>query len=150
MPPKIPISILKQVTTLKSPQSSHNLYLIGTNHTSKSSADNVRELIETVKPDVVFFELCRQRQSFLQPSEVDETDQIPAYEKLKYVWSGKVNAFSYLCGQSQHNQAVHQDSSVGAEFEAGFEAARLCGSKIVLGDRDQGITMQRLEWSYTL
>jgi hypothetical protein len=40
-------------------------YLIGTAHTSQTSADDVRTLILAVKPDVVMVELCRSRQSML-------------------------------------------------------------------------------------
>jgi len=40
-------------------------YLIGTAHTSQTSADDVRKLILAVKPDVVMVELCRSRQSML-------------------------------------------------------------------------------------
>ena len=141
---KIPISILKQVTLLKSPQSPHNVYLIGTNHISKSSADNVRELIVAVKPDVVFFELCHDREHFLQPSAWEVADPIPALEKLQGVWSGKINAFSQLGAQSQDNASIRQGTSVGNEFSAGFEAAVSCGAKICLGDRDQDITQRRL------
>ena len=144
MPPKIPVSILKQATLLKSPHSPHNLYLIGTNHTSKTSADSVRELIDTVKPEVVIFELCRRRESLLQPSEIVKVFPTPAYQKAKDIWTGEMNPFVYLCGQYQHDESARQGSTGGAEFEAGFKAARLCGAHIVLGDRDQGITMQRL------
>lgn len=37
------------------------IYLVGTSHISSKSADQVRDLIQTVKPDTVFVELCEER-----------------------------------------------------------------------------------------
>ena len=37
------------------------IYLVGTAHVSKNSADEVRELINIVKPSTIMVELCRKR-----------------------------------------------------------------------------------------
>ena len=37
------------------------IYLVGTAHVSKNSAEEVRELINIVKPSTVMVELCRKR-----------------------------------------------------------------------------------------
>ena len=38
-----------------------NIYLVGTAHVSKESVDDVRETIESIKPDTICVELCPAR-----------------------------------------------------------------------------------------
>mgnify|MGYP005994679011 CR=1 FL=1 len=40
-------------------------YIIGTAHVSQVSADHVREVIQTVRPDTVVIELCKSRVGLL-------------------------------------------------------------------------------------
>ena len=44
------------------------IYLVGTAHVSKDSAEEVRELINIVKPSTVMVELCRKRADRLRSS----------------------------------------------------------------------------------
>ena len=46
---------------LRDLRSGSEVYLVGTAHISRKSADEVRSVIRSVKPDVVFVELCRAR-----------------------------------------------------------------------------------------
>ena len=46
---------------LRDLQSGSEVYLVGTAHISKQSADEVRAVISSVKPDIVFVELCAAR-----------------------------------------------------------------------------------------
>ena len=45
---------------------SSEVYLIGTAHISDKSADDVADLIELVRPDFVFLELCPKREQKLR------------------------------------------------------------------------------------
>jgi pheromone shutdown protein TraB len=45
------------IRVLKNPQTRGLVYLIGTSHVSNASRDDVRMLIEAVKPDVVAVEV---------------------------------------------------------------------------------------------
>jgi pheromone shutdown protein TraB len=49
------------VTYLRDPNSNREVYLIGTAHVSQQSADDVKELIDLVKPSCVMIELCPAR-----------------------------------------------------------------------------------------
>ena len=51
---------------------SQQVYLMGTMHVSKKSADDVGELIRMIRPDTVFVELCEQRaQKLLADAHVE-------------------------------------------------------------------------------
>lgn len=44
------------------------IFLVGTAHVSRNSADEVRELIHVVKPSTIMVELCRKRADKLRSS----------------------------------------------------------------------------------
>ena len=52
------------------------VFLLGTAHVSKDSSRDVRQLLESVKPDAIFLELCHQRLNLLESSE----DTVPEKE----------------------------------------------------------------------
>ena len=57
------------------------VFLLGTAHVSKDSSRDVRLLLESVKPDVIFLELCHQRLNLLEPSdEADVGDDVQVGE----------------------------------------------------------------------
>lgn len=49
------------------------VFLLGTAHVSKDSSRDVRQLLECVKPDAIFLELCHQRLNLLESSEENDT-----------------------------------------------------------------------------
>ncbi|KAJ7282198.1 hypothetical protein O6H91_Y355600 [Diphasiastrum complanatum] len=50
-----------RVSYLRNPESGAELFLVGTAHVSSKSAEEVREVIHKVKPDIVAIELCEER-----------------------------------------------------------------------------------------
>ena len=46
---------------LRDLRTGNEVYLIGTAHVSKKSAEEVRDVIQAVRPDTVFVELCEKR-----------------------------------------------------------------------------------------
>lgn len=47
------------------------VYLLGTAHVSKDSCEDVKILMESIKPDVLFVELCNQRIGILEDEDTD-------------------------------------------------------------------------------
>lgn len=55
------------------------VHLLGTAHTSHESADEARKLILDIKPDLVFVELCKARESLLSPEQIQ---RVPTMEEM--------------------------------------------------------------------
>eukprot|EP00531_Pseudo-nitzschia_arenysensis_P006897 CAMPEP_0116137026 /NCGR_PEP_ID=MMETSP0329-20121206/12040_1 /TAXON_ID=697910 /ORGANISM="Pseudo-nitzschia arenysensis, Strain B593" /LENGTH=465 /DNA_ID=CAMNT_0003631937 /DNA_START=41 /DNA_END=1438 /DNA_ORIENTATION=+ len=51
------------------------VFLLGTAHVSKDSSRDVRQLLECVKPDAIFLELCHQRLNLLESSEENDAQE---------------------------------------------------------------------------
>ncbi len=52
------------------------MYIVGTAHVSKKSAEDVERVIRAVRPDAVVVELCKSRSGIMQsPEEEETTDQ---------------------------------------------------------------------------
>ncbi|VEU40319.1 unnamed protein product [Pseudo-nitzschia multistriata] len=51
------------------------VFLLGTAHVSKDSSRDVRLLLESVKPDAIFLELCHQRLNLLEPPNEEDRAQ---------------------------------------------------------------------------
>ena len=62
------------VSYLRDPNSSREVYLIGTAHVSQQSADDVKELIELVKPSCVMVELCPARADKIRKQDNESAD----------------------------------------------------------------------------
>ena len=54
---------------LVSANSGAKVYLIGTAHFSKESCEDVKNVIDSVQPDIVMIELCKARTNLLQLDE---------------------------------------------------------------------------------
>ena len=50
------------------------VYLLGTAHVSKDSCEDVKTLMESIKPDVLFVELCNQRIGILEDEDTDTSN----------------------------------------------------------------------------
>ncbi|MED6143054.1 hypothetical protein PIB30_003337 [Stylosanthes scabra] len=49
------------------------VYLIGTGHVCQKSVADVQRLVSVMKPDLVFLELCQQRQGELTSTKIPTT-----------------------------------------------------------------------------
>lgn len=72
--------LASQATTLQ-------IYVIGTAHVSKSSSDEVREMIQLVKPEMIMLELCATRFRNLTMEQ-----ESPAILKVGFVRSVALNS----------------------------------------------------------
>ena len=143
------------------------VWVIGTNHRSKKSAETVERVLETLQPDATVIELCRSRVALLSyPSEEDgrasslpfsgDGDYLANFAKslklaggfvplaLRFAMAGAVDS---TVGATADN---HDEAPVGVDFRTAFSFTEFSGTKIVLGDRPIEITLARFVHALSL
>ena len=116
------------------------IMLVGTAHVSHESAELVREIIKTEKPDTVCVELCPSRyQSMTQKDSWRNTDIVKVIrEKKSFVLLANL-----LLSSFQRRVASKLDIQPGQEVLNAIEAANEEGAEIVTVDRDIRVTLSR-------
>jgi len=117
------------------------IYILGTAHVSKDSVKDVREVINTIRPDSVCVELCNARyESMFNEQKWKDMDIVRVIKENK--------AF-YLLIQLVLSSFYKKIGDVlgvrpGADMIEAVEAAREVGAQIVLADRDVNVTLRRV------
>ncbi|KAL6609708.1 hypothetical protein ACP70R_039677 [Stipagrostis hirtigluma subsp. patula] len=123
------------------------VYVVGTAHVSQESCDQVKAVINYLKPQAVFLELCASRVSILAPQNL----QVPTINEMIDMWKKKkMNTFGILYSWFLAKVASQLDVLPGAEFRVAFEEAMSYGGKVILGDRPVQITLRRTWGSMSL
>lgn len=119
------------------------IYLVGTAHISKASADLAEEIIREVRPDAVAVELCQARyESMRDPERWKKMDIISVIRQGKaYVLLTQLMlaAFQKKMGDELHVKP-------GLEMLRAFQTADEIGVTTLLIDRDIKTTLRR-SWS---
>jgi pheromone shutdown-related protein TraB len=128
---------------LRAEAQAHEIVIVGTAHVSEKSVQEVTRTIEEMRPEIVAVELCPARYRALTGQE--EEQEI----KISELLSG--GNLYYLLVQwflAYVQKKIGEEMGVkpGSEMLAAAEAAQRVGARVVLVDRDVGITMQRF-WS---
>jgi pheromone shutdown protein TraB len=121
------------------------IYLVGTAHVSKRSAQEVREVISLVRPHTVLVELCPARARRLHSGGGSDADFLR--DALGSLFAPGANVGQQLFKLSLQGfyrflRSLGMDP--GAEFKAAIDAASAHGARVVYGDRDVQDTLQRL------
>ncbi len=116
------------------------IYLIGTAHVSPASVQEVREVIETIKPDTVCIELCKSRFE----SMMDE-ERFKKLDIFKVIKDQKVLFVLANLALSSYQKRMGDAMGVkpGAEQLEAVSAAEKIGAELVLADRDIQATLKR-------
>lgn len=116
------------------------IILIGTAHISKKSVDEVKNTIESERPDVVCVELCKQRYDILNDKEKWKNTDI-----IKIIKEKKTSLFLVNLILSNFQRRLGEDVGVlpGAEMVEAMNTAKNLNIPIELADRDISITMKR-------
>lgn len=119
------------------------IYLVGTAHISKASADLVEKIIRQVKPDCVAVELCESRyKSLRDPERWRNTDIVSVIrEGRAYVLLAQL-----LLAAFQKKLGSQLDITPGAEMLRAISVAEETGCKTALADREVKVTLKRT-WS---
>ncbi len=117
------------------------LILIGTAHVSRQSAEQVKEVIESERPDSVCIELDDQRyQSIMDRNKWKETDIFKIIKEKK----ATLLLMNLAISSFQNRLAKQFDIQPGQEMIQGIESAKETGADLVLADRNIQITFSRI------
>ncbi|KAK4492994.1 hypothetical protein RD792_000033 [Penstemon davidsonii] len=108
-----------------------DVYLVGTAHVSKESCQEVQAVIDYLKPQVVFLELCSSRIPVLTPHNL----KVPTMGEMLEMWKKNQNLFGILYSWFLAKVASKLEVLPGAEFRVAYEEAMKYGGKVILGDR---------------
>lgn len=148
-------SLRDTLTKLTAPNGAE-VFLIGTAHYSPRSSEDVRKVMQTVKPSAVILELCPERASVLT---LDENTLIEQNKKLSFsqmrgviAERGLVYGLIYISiNKLNADLTKGLGLAVGGEFRAGYsESKKLGNCSVYLGDRSLRITLSRLIASLSL
>lgn len=123
------------------------VFLLGVAHGSKKSAESVQALLNAVKPDTIFIELCVERLfGVLRSKDVS----FPLLKSIKFACGqglGVKDTLVLIC-HAYLQQLVTSHGSGRGEFRAALEYAKSQRDNqsllVLLGDRPISITMGRL------
>jgi pheromone shutdown protein TraB len=144
--------MLSQTTSfLRNLDNGAEIFLIGTAHVSKQSAQEVRDMITLIKPDVVMIELCPGRAERLRKGQSSDADFLKdALRQLFQPGAHFGQQLVRLSLQGMYRMLHNLGMDVGGEFKAAMLAAEQQGSKLVYGDRDGNETLLRLSKAFRM
>ncbi|KAM7274445.1 hypothetical protein ACFE04_016311 [Oxalis oulophora] len=142
-PPSLPEELSRNVVVLNCETTAENgtcqVYLVGTAHVSQDSCREVEAVIDFLKPEVVFLELCASRVKVLTPQSL----KIPTMGEMLDMWKKNHNTFGILYSWFLAKVASRLEVFPGSEFRVAYEEAMKYGGKVILGDRPVRITLRR-------
>ncbi|KAK4374077.1 hypothetical protein RND71_004754 [Anisodus tanguticus] len=156
----LPEELLRSVMMLNCESSTDggicDVYVVGTAHVSAlpssrdgissssiasgfESCQEVEAVINYLKPEVVFLELCSGRVGVLTPQNL----KVPTMGEMVEMWKKNQNPFGILYSWFLAKVASKLEVFPGAEFHVAYEEAMKYGGKVILGDRPVQVTLRR-------
>jgi pheromone shutdown-related protein TraB len=117
-----------------------NIILIGTAHISEESVNEVRQAIETYKPDIVAVELCQRRYDTITQKDKWENTPISALIKSNNAYFMLAQTF---LSSIQRRLGEEYGVAPGSEMIAAMDEAKKHSIKVALVDRDITVTLKR-------
>jgi pheromone shutdown protein TraB len=148
-PPLDTRKTLNRIIIPLSPTTHATVYLLGTSHVSNDSSADVRLLLQSLKPEVVFLELCDQRTPMLNPKPLAAFDtNLTFWQKVQQIQTSsgmtKGSAIgTLLLTQVQDDYAESLGVELGGEFKMAWEYCLVQKPIVILGDRPLQITLVR-------
>jgi len=117
-----------------------NIILVGTAHISKDSVEEVKQVIEEHKPDIVAVELCKRRYDSI--TKKDQWENTPISKLLNSSNAYLLLAQTFL-GSIQRKLGKEYGVDPGSEMIAAIDEAKKQGVDVALVDRDITVTLRR-------
>ncbi len=118
-----------------------DIFLIGTAHVSRTSAETVKKFIEEEKPDSVCVELCPSRfQSITNPDKWKKMDIIAIIKQKKAL----LLLVNLILAAFQKRLARQLGINPGQEMVQAIQSAKENNIKLILADRDIQVTFTRV------
>ncbi|KAL2652271.1 hypothetical protein R1flu_020399 [Riccia fluitans] len=130
------------VTYLRNGETGAELFLVGTAHVSAKSAEEVRQVIHEVKPNIVSVELCAERARKLMAGEQRQT-----WDLLRDFISfpgGLGQKLVHIATKSIYSILRNTGVEPGKEFKVAVEEAQRLGAELVYIDQDFRVTVKRI------
>ncbi len=121
-------------------QVNKNITLVGTAHISKDSVEEVKQVIEDQKPDIVAVELCQRRYDAITKKK--EWESTPVNKLLKGGNAYLLLAQTFL-GSIQRKLGKDYGVEPGSEMIQAMKAAEKNNVPVALVDRDISVTLKR-------
>ena len=120
---------------------SSQVTLLGTAHVSRTSADKVKELLDTGEYNAVAVELCPSRYN-----SIVDPDALARMDLFQVVREGKAAmvAASLALGAFQQRAAEQMGIQPGAEMRQAITSAQDANLPVLLIDREVGTTLKRI------
>lgn len=131
-------------TVLRNVITGQEVYLVGTAHVSKRSADEVKDVIARIQPDTVFLELCETRAEALMRPRAERPSAFSEMLSLLSLPGSVTTKLLSLSMRGFYAAWRHAGLEPGAEFRVAIEEAKKLGATLVNGDRDATETIRRL------
>ena len=119
---------------------SDNIVLVGTAHISKDSVEEVKEVIEEFKPDIVAVELCQRRYDAI--TKKDKWENTPVSQLIKGNNAYLLLAQTFLAS-IQRKLGKEYGIEPGSEMIAAMKEAKQHNLDVALVDRDISVTLKR-------
>lgn len=119
----------------------NNLYIIGTSHIAPQSLNEVRNFIETNKPEIVALELDKSRLHAIVSGKKGDKMSISKYGLKGYL-------FAKIGHYAEHKLGGQTGVKPGDEMKLAYELAQKHHLKIALIDQDIQITLKKLKISW--
>lgn len=128
--------------------------MVATAHISAQAQQDVREIIQRVSPAAVVLELDAQRLAKIQegakqndPYGLHKYEQAGIFKISKIILTGQLLGFA--SGLIYGIYGAVMGVVPGGEFLAGANTADSLGADVICADRDQFVSMRRLQWYAT-
>lgn len=119
------------------------IFVVGTSHYSESSAEDVRKVIETVRPQCVVVELCRSRTGMMFENGTEMGISGESQQDFLKVIARSLRLGGANALLAQFLLARTGGKGAGLDFKAARIAAESVGAEVVLGDRPIEISLRR-------
>lgn len=117
------------------------IYLLGTAHVSKTSQQDVKQLVDEVNPDSLCIELDQQRyQALMNPKKWEDTDIIQVIKQKRYYYM----LVNLILSSYQKKVASKLEVNAGLEMMEAIKLSKEKKIKLVLVDRNIQTTFKRM------
>ena len=136
------------ISVLLHPKTNTEIYLVGSNHSSKESVKLVEEVASIVRPTTIAVELCEERlvdYGYFDDEELEKSYEIPALRSSKLANLPDCKFFYYRLAEYEFTWAFYnsifkqnniQEEDVGGEMQYLLDYARGRELPIICLDRD--------------
>ncbi|KAI3886550.1 hypothetical protein MKW92_027285 [Papaver armeniacum] len=112
------------------------IYLIGTNHVSKQSAETVKKVIDYVRPDVVAVEQCKKSAMGIMNWTPENATFYKLFRKSMRAPGGLCRKFGTFFMDCQYRRMLADGIFPGLEFKVAIEESSRVGARCFYIDQD--------------